>query len=616
MPPRAKTIAGWAVPPLLGLLLYWPGLTCWFQNDDLNWLNLRNLVHSWHDLWWALFTPFGQGTIRPLSERVFYLSFFSMFGTNQFPYRCLAFLTYAATLVLLASVCRRLTGSQAAGFWATIFWTVNCAMAAALSWTAIYYELLCAFFLLLAFWFLLRYEETRKRRYYIAQCVTFVAGFLVLELNVVYPALAAVYAVCCAPRLLRKILPLFVVSALYAAMHIAVAPLPASGPYKMNWDASVFATLWTYWKWAIGPNRLVLLHIEHSWWTVALEVALMAGLLGFLICMLWRRRWVAAFFPAWFLIVLAPVLPLRNHISEYYLTIPLIGLAMWGGFALVSGWRAGGARRIAAIVLLVVYLTVEIPIARQQALGLAASAAETRRVVMGVAGLSRGQPEKMVLLTGVSPAIFWAVIRHHPFRMFGIPKVYVLSEDQPSLAGVLTAGDISYAIDPVLERKAVLQDQAVVYRLGNEVQDITAAYKASLLSRSDEDLAALLDVGNPLLASQLGPEWYANEGGHRWMAKRATVTLRGAGEQLTVKGFCPAAALKVGPLKMLIALDGEKLPAVSILKPDAPFSFVFKLPAQSVGRSKVEIAVELNRTFKIATDPRELGVVFGSFEIR
>src|ERR1700682_1194333 len=399
MPVRARNIGYWVTPPLLGLLLYWPSLSSWFQNDDLNWLNLRNLVHNWRDFWWALFTPFGQGTIRPLSERVFYMSFYSMFGTNPLPYRCLAFITYAATLVLLASVCRRLTGSRAAGCWAAIFWTVNCAMAAALSWTAIYYELLCAFFLLLAFRFLLRYEETGERRYYIAQCVAFVAGFLGLALNGVYPALAAVYALCWARRLLLKALALFAVSAIYAAVHIAMAPLPSGGPYKMNWDASVFATLWTYWTWAVGPDRLVLLDIQPAWWSVALEVILMTGLLGFLAWMLWRRRWVAAFFPAWFLIVLAPVLPLRGHISEYYLTIPLIGLAMWGGWALASGWRAGWAGRIAAVIFVVVYLCVAVPIGRVQALELHESGEQTRHVVLAVAALSRGRTDKIVLLT-------------------------------------------------------------------------------------------------------------------------------------------------------------------------------------------------------------------------
>src|SRR5207244_11794555 len=49
-------------------------------------------------------------------------------------------------------------------------------------------------FLLLSLWFIMRYAETGERRFYIAQLVTFIVGFFVLELNVVYPAIATVYA--------------------------------------------------------------------------------------------------------------------------------------------------------------------------------------------------------------------------------------------------------------------------------------------------------------------------------------------------------------------------------------------------------------------------------------
>ena len=42
---------------LLAMLLYWPCLMSWFQKDDFAWLNLRNLVHNWNDLRWALFAP-------------------------------------------------------------------------------------------------------------------------------------------------------------------------------------------------------------------------------------------------------------------------------------------------------------------------------------------------------------------------------------------------------------------------------------------------------------------------------------------------------------------------------------------------------------------------------
>src|ERR1700736_3158632 len=276
-------VAFWFVPPLLALLLYWPGLTCWFQKDDFAWLGLRQEVANGHSYWWALFAPLAQGTIRTLSERVFYLSFTALFGLNPLPFRCWAFLTFVLTLPLLSAVCTKLTGSRAAGFWAAILWTVNGAMAVALSWTGIYYELLCSLVFLLSFWLLLRYVETGETRFYFMQCATFLLGFGVLELNVVYPALASVYALCCARRILAKILPLFVFSAAYTALHIAVAPLPVSGPYQTFWDSSVFPTLWTYWKMALGPNRLMLIGIHPSPFRSALAVLLMAGLVGFLV---------------------------------------------------------------------------------------------------------------------------------------------------------------------------------------------------------------------------------------------------------------------------------------------------------------------------------------------
>src|SRR5258708_10228788 len=159
---------------LFAAALYWPGLTAWFQMDDFAWLGLRGEVHSWHDFWWALFAPLAQGTIRTLSERIFFMSFSSVFGMNPLPYRCLAFLTYAASIVVLSAVCARLTGSRAAGFWAAVLWTVSSALAIPLSWTSVYYELLCSFFLLLCFWFLLRYVETSEGRFYFAQLVTFI----------------------------------------------------------------------------------------------------------------------------------------------------------------------------------------------------------------------------------------------------------------------------------------------------------------------------------------------------------------------------------------------------------------------------------------------------------
>jgi hypothetical protein len=62
-----------------------------------------------------------------------------------------------------------------------------------LAWAAANNQVQVAFFLLLAFYFLLRYVETGDGRYYLYQWIAFLLGFGALEVNIVYPALAAVY---------------------------------------------------------------------------------------------------------------------------------------------------------------------------------------------------------------------------------------------------------------------------------------------------------------------------------------------------------------------------------------------------------------------------------------
>jgi hypothetical protein len=50
--------------------------------------------------------------------------------------------------------------------------------------------------------------------------------------------------------------------------------------------------------------------------------------------------------------------------------------------------------------------------------------------------------------------------------------------------------------------------------------------------------------------------------------------------------------------------------------PDAKFETEFPLPPGLHGKPSVNVSVEVERTFKAPPDVRELGVVFGSFEIR
>src|SRR5262249_5840276 len=195
---RAAGAVLWILPPLLCPALYWYGFRAWFRADDFAWLGVGKDIHGWRDLLLALFQPRAQGTIRPWSERLFFMALYGAFGLDALPYRLVVFATQFANLTLIQWIGARLTGMRAAGFWAAVFWLVNSAQAEPLGWTTVYNQVLCAFFLLLAFYFLLRYVETGDRRFNTWQWIVFLLGFGALEINLVYPALAAGYTLLCA----------------------------------------------------------------------------------------------------------------------------------------------------------------------------------------------------------------------------------------------------------------------------------------------------------------------------------------------------------------------------------------------------------------------------------
>ena len=143
----------------------------------------------------------------------------------------------------------------------------------------------------------------------------------------------------------------------------------------------------------------------------------MAGMLGFLFWKIRRRQWAAAFFPAWFLIALAPLLPLRDHISEYYLTIPLVGFAMWGGWAVAEGLPAGTAQRVITGAMLTTYLYVAVLLSLATTRSFHERSMRIKSLVMGVREHHQNQMDKAILLGNVDGEMFRSAIWFLPFRI-------------------------------------------------------------------------------------------------------------------------------------------------------------------------------------------------------
>lgn len=601
-------------------MLYWPGLRAWFQQDDFVWLNLRNQVHGWDSLLRMLFQPTVQGTWRPLSERVFFLAFGALFGSDALPYRIWVFLTMFANLALAESVAARLTGSRAAGFWAAIFWVANSKLAVVMSWTCEYILVACGFFLLLALHFFLRYIDTGERRYYVWTWAAFLTGFLAMETNIVFPALAGSYALLCARKYFRRTLPFLAASAVYGILHLVLAPNQGTVVYTMHFDRAIPATLWTYWRRLFEPIGLRQLSAFPPPADALLMACSTVALLAFTIYQARRKQYLALVLFAWYFIMLGPVVPLRDHVMDYYLTLPALCLAMLGAYAVVWAWGEGRAWRGLSALLAVGFVVQHVPVAHNFAEWYRWRSKAVEALVLGVAHAHELHPDKVILLDGIDDDLFWGAIQQHPFMFLGIRDVYLTPGSEANITPRTEIDSVANFVMPAEKASRGLdRDQIVVYRAGyGPLRNITSRYEPAA-SPAATSAALRLDLADPLVADRLGPDWYEADSGIRWMARTGSVRMPGphtAAQRLYVTATCPAALVKNGPLAMTLTVDGVRLPPAQFTKGDVESTFDFALPPGTVGKTAIDILVQVSRTVRIGADVRDLGLAFRRFEIK
>jgi hypothetical protein len=373
----------------------------------------------------------------------------------------------------------------------------------------------------------------------------------------------------------------------------------------------------------MGPDRLHLALIFPPVWLVrAAGILLTLGLLGFAAVQLRKRNWVTGFLLLWFLVLLAPVLPLRDHLSDYYLTMPLIGLAMLAGWAVAAAWRSRWYARTAAVVLAAVYLASSLPVARAVTRWHYDRSRAARTLVLGLARAHELHPDKTILLTGVTSELFWSAIADKAYRLVGIGELHLAPGSEQNIQAYDEVTRVSdFVLPEALTLRALEQGRAVVYAVGEgRPRNVTSSYLAAaraLFVGKEEPFR--IDAGSPLFAGQLGPAWYQIEGAYRWMPKRASVFLHGPvapGTELRLSGFCPAEQVKTRPLTVTASVDGVVVGKAQLSSPNAAFDLAFPMPAASVGKAKVEVAIEVDRTFVAPADGRQLGLVFGTIAIR
>src|SRR5207245_9996875 len=127
----------------------------------------------------------------------------------------------------------------------------------------------------------------------------------------------------------------------------------------------------------------------------------------------------------WFGIVLGSLLPLRYHVSAYYVALPAIGLAILGGYGLVYAWRLPVAWKAASILLAAAYIGPMVRVDRRTVRWWRDRSLAVERMVLGVERAHELHPGKVILLDGVTSTLFWAGVFHRPFAIVWVSDVYL-----------------------------------------------------------------------------------------------------------------------------------------------------------------------------------------------
>jgi hypothetical protein len=615
--------------PVVCLALFWRVLFTWFQGDDFGYLNNASSVHNLPSLALALFQPAAQGTVRVLADRINYLVFYSLFGVAAAPFHVWGLLTWFAALALAAKIGARIGGSAAAGLAAAILWTTSAVMITPLAWAAVYDMLLLSLLALAALYARIRWLDGRAPGWQAAEWVFYILGFGALETMMMYPAVATLYTWAVARRDITKkgergVFLLFIPAAIFTVLHFLFIPKSGGETYRIAVDGRLPVTLLRY-LWMAAGSR-------HS----ALPAVLLPVLAAFA---LWRLRRRASpefgailFCAGWFVLWLAPLLPLPNHISEYYLTVPMMGLAWMTGLAVMAAWRAGWLARAGLAACLALYLAANLPAIGAGTAAYLERTSRMRLAFRGVQEVAFQHPGAMVIFKGVDNDLFQTGFDENPFLLAGISQGFLAPGAEKDIVPHEDQGDVSsFTISKEDALQAIQNGKARVVAIeGYEPpRDITGRYEAILRAELRAEGRDLVNVGLPAYSVQLGPSWHKIENGYRWMPKSATLQLAGprtAGHRLYVTGFAPARALASGPVTLRFRAapasgprppgSGQELGTATVAEPDRPFQCDFALPEKLVGSDFVEVSIESNKTFRVFGDGRELGMVFGTFSIR
>lgn len=613
---RAVRIVFWLAPVAAFLALYYNGVHTWFQQDDFGWLGLPQEWRSGRPLWDILFTPMAQGTVRPLSERLYFLVLGAKFGMNPLPFHLVGYATFALSLWLLQWIVLRASASRLAALAAPLVWMCSVALVTPLQWVSSYNQLLCGCLMLAALACLVRALESGKTLWWALQGVVFVLSLGALELAVVYPALCAAWVALFARQQWKKTLPFFAIALAYLAYRAAFVETLQAGVYARHWDVSILRTLVRYWGSVVAGVDPAHDWEPATWWFILFFTVVLIGVAVWA----WRRgERLAAFGLFWFVVAVGPVLPLRDHLTIYYSSVAAAGVAMAFAAVVARSRQMRWYWQAAALAVIGLHIGQCLPATRVRIDWFIARGERVRVLVEGLERAHQLHPRSMLFLEGIDSDLYWAGLAHGPQRLFGANVALMPGEAKDY---IVYPGVRDFTRDVASETvvaRTVAWNDGKIYRFGGTIlRNVTTRFLAAMPPEWLWTRPRMVDVGQPAFARDIGTGWYPIEGGARWMGKQAVVYLApiGAGDwDLYVNGIYPNLPGGAAKQTLTVRIGAKIVGEIELSSRNAMFSQVF--PLDGVQRTKpLEVVLEVERTTRVPGDERELGVTFGNIGLR
>jgi hypothetical protein len=621
---------GWMkkVTPLLlialsVLFVFHNSLNYFFTQDDFVWLRIAENFSSLKDALQVFFQYNGAGNYRPLTQELFFLANYKLFGLNPVAFHASALLVQIVNAFLVYAVLQRLFNNRLGSLAGAVFYGANATLFISVYWVSAVSESGMATFFLLCVFFFIRFLQQPSLKYYGLAFAMFVAAMMSKEAAIAIPPILLLIYLYLRPGIKKgtvkpvaALFPFVLGVVIYLAIRMfTIGMTPEQGPYKASLNFQTLVNLYQYLIWSLNGFQLfdalaALADYGSRLLYTVLSTALLFVFFGY--CAIRQGR-TLLFAICWFVTALLPVLPFANHTQNYYVNIATVAISILIAAAISNSGKVAPTLVGIGIPIYLVISVINIQY-QEKHIWVTRRAEIAETALNDIQALHPTLPENAILyFKGTGEDEYWA------YNFGDLFKLYYHNNDLGTLfekkSSLPTGTGNVYQL---VLRQGHLQDAPSV---AGDAQNWSAGGLAA--AATGPTLPDIIDFAREVSPDSLGMGWNQSELGHRWTTKSAVVYLPGApgGKRtkyrLIIKGSLTVDYFAHKEAELTLKVNGR---VVGNQKLNKNGEFLLEKDFEGNFDNPLELGLELDQSYVLSkvshsVDTRELGISVTSIQL-